>query len=120
MINYKLRITNFLIDSTAYFILLFCIIYLFKNIIHQENVKLLAVILYFFYYFLFEHLFLKTPAKYLTKSVVEIGENKNRFITILIRSFVRILPIDILSYFILENGLHDKLSKSQTIKLNQK
>ena len=118
MINYSLRITNFLIDSFIYFFLFFCLVYLLRNIIKQDDVKMLAVVLYFFYYFLFEYLLLKTPSKFITNSIVDIDLNKNRFLTILIRSIVRILPIDILSFLILERGLHDKLSKSQTIKLS--
>lgn len=72
----------------------------------------------FFYYLISESLFQKTIGKIITKThVVDKTGNKPKFRLILMRSFLRIIPIDGLSYlFGSEQGFHDKLSFTRLIK----
>ena len=118
MKNLNLRLYNFLLDSTIFFICFFLIILIFKSWIPKEYVKLIAIICYFFYYFCFELFLKRTPAKYLTKTEVTVNKGENRIRSIFIRSLIRLIPLDIISYLLLESGLHDKFSYSKTIKVN--
>lgn len=72
----------------------------------------------FIYYLMFEGLFGKTPAKFLTKTkvVTESGE-KPDFTTILKRSLIRFVPFDLFS-FSGKNpiGWHDKWSHTRVVE----
>lgn len=116
----NLRCYNFLIDSIIFFSILFFSLFLLKNYISKDQVKLIAVLFYFLYYFSFEMIWLKTPAKFFTKTEVSIINGKNKFQSICLRSMIRIFPLDILSYLIFNKGFHDKFSNSQTIKTLKK
>lgn len=84
------------------------------------NLKWFAIALYVAYYFVFEYFFYKTPAKWLTKTkVVLLKPTSQKAVYILIRSLVRLLPIDLFSYLFTKNGLHDRWSFTQTITIHQ-
>jgi len=103
-VNYSagktLRLTNFLLDTAAYFAFLIPCLLIFKNIIAVENVKWLSFILYFSYYFLFEYFIGQTLGKMLTKSrvVSTTANNSYFFIKIFIRTLTRLTPFDVFSY----------------------
>ncbi len=120
MTSTTLRLTNFLLDSSIYFILLVLFMLTFKKLIPVENVKWFAGFLYFLYYFLFEYFKCQTIGKMITNSkVISLTENnKYFFIQIFVRSLVRIIPFDILSYMFTSRGLHDLFSKTAIINLN--
>lgn len=65
-----------------------------------------------------ETLFSQTFGKMATRTVVvQSNGDKPKFISILLRSVIRITPFDISSYlFGTEHGLHDTLSSTKLIK----
>lgn len=92
---------------------------IFKNDIAQEKVKWISILVYFLYYLIFEYSKGQTLGKMITRSkVVSITENKDYFfIQIILRTLMRFIPLDILSYLFLYRGLHDWISKTNIIKL---
>ncbi|GET34555.1 hypothetical protein PbJCM13498_34180 [Prolixibacter bellariivorans] len=121
MTGKTLRLVNFLLDTIIYLILVVVFILLFKNSIPKEDVKWISVVAYFLYYFLFELVAGRTPAKFITRSKVSsLAETTNKFfylLQILGRTVMRFIPIDILSYLFSFRGLHDYISKTTITKL---
>jgi len=116
-----LRFINFLIDSAVFFSLLVFLLYIFKNVIAQENVKWISAVFYFLYYFLFEFFIGTTVGKIITRSrVASVTKNKNYyFIKIMARTLIRFLPLDLLSYLFTYRGLHDLISYMTVIKIKE-
>ncbi|WP_407933658.1 RDD family protein [Draconibacterium orientale] len=114
-----LRLVNFLIDSAIYFLIMFGILILFKDVIPQQNVKWISIIVYFLYYFILESTTGQTIGKIITRSkVVSSTESKNYFfLRIILRTMTRFIPIDILTYLFSFRGLHDWISKTTVNKL---
>jgi uncharacterized RDD family membrane protein YckC len=82
-------------------------------------VKWISVLVYFLYYFLFEYFTGKTLGKIMTKSKVVSSTTDNNYylIRILVRTMMRFIPIDILSYLFTANGLHDWISKTKVVRI---
>jgi len=95
---------------------------IFKNTIDIENVKWIAGVFYFIYYFIFEYFKGQTIGKMITKSKVISSTDNNEFffLRIFIRTLTRFIPIDILSYIFTSRGLHDIFSKTVVVKLAAK
>ncbi len=121
-----IRLINFIIDTVVWIILFFSIAYIFDlyfirfssylvNYIYSIS---LGLILYLAYYTILEFYFRRTLGKFLTRTkVVNRTGDEITFITIFKRTLARLIPIDIFYYLISRNGLHDKLSNTQVIKL---
>lgn len=114
-----LRFANFLLDSAIYFLIMLGILVFFKNVIPQENVKWISIIVYFLYYFILESITGQTIGKLITRSkVVSATGSKNYFfLRIILRTIIRFIPIDILTYLFSFRGLHDWISKTTVNKL---
>lgn len=70
----------------------------------------------FAYYFFFEFFLQKTPPKFLTKSVViDAYGNKPALRTMLVRTIIRIIPIEWFSFIINKRGWHDKWSDTWVV-----
>jgi uncharacterized RDD family membrane protein YckC len=119
MTGITLRLINFLLDTFIYLIIVVLFLFIFRNIIDRENAKLMSIVLYFLYYFLFEYFTGQTPGKMITKSkVVTLTRDKHYFLfQIFGRTLMRFIPIDIISYLFSTNGLHDMISKTTVTKL---
>jgi uncharacterized RDD family membrane protein YckC len=119
MTGKTLRLVNFLLDTAIYFAFMVAFLMVFTNAIEQEKVKWISILIYFLYYFLFEYLIGQTLGKIITRSkVISLIENKgNYFFQILLRTLMRFIPLDILSYLFSYRGLHDWISKTTIIKL---
>jgi uncharacterized RDD family membrane protein YckC len=119
MTSRTLRFINFLTDSTIYLAFVLIFFLSFRNVIAKENVKWISILVYFLYYFLFEYFTGQTIGKIVTKSkVISLTTDNNYFFfRIGVRTIMRFIPIDILSYLFTENGLHDWISKTKVIKL---
>ena len=119
MTKSTVRFINFLFDTGIYFLFLIGLLLLLKNTIDKEDVKWVSMVVYFFYYFLFEYFKGQTIGKIITKSKVisKTGNSDYYFIQIFSRTIMRFIPIDILSYFVSANGLHDWISKTEVVKL---
>jgi len=115
------RLFNFIIDTGVYGIVLFGSLFLFRNIIPEEFSKLFGIILFLAYYFLFELFLNQTIGKMITKTkIVRLTDfhKPPSLWQILIRTIVRVLPVDILSYLFFRNGLHDMLSRTTVIPIH--
>ena len=77
-------------------------------------------LVYVFYYALFELKWQKTVGKMITKTkVVSYSEQKPSNTDIVVRTFSRLVPFDVISYVFVRNGIHDILSKTKVIKDNK-
>ncbi len=125
MIEKGVRIANFIFDSILIIIIwalsLNIIVFFINDIYWLTNYyDLIFYLIYFFYYFLFEIFIYRTPGKMLTKTSVKTFNNQQpTFKMIAIRSVLRIVPIDQLSFLFGAIGLHDELSKTTVIKNQQ-
>lgn len=119
MTGKTLRFANFILDTAIYFLLVVFILIILRNSIEQEKVKWISISIYFLYYFLFEYFKGQTLGKIITRSrVIALPDkNKNYFLRIILRTFMRFIPIDILSYLFSYRGLHDWISQTTIIKL---
>jgi len=119
MTSRTLRFVNFLLDTTIYLAFVLIFFLSFRNVITKENVKWISILVYFLYYFLFEYFTGQTIGKIVTKSKVISSTTDNNYflIRIGVRTIMRFIPFDILSYLFTANGLHDWISKTKVIKL---
>jgi uncharacterized RDD family membrane protein YckC len=121
------RFFNFIIDSILFTIIAIAIVSILVRyhpafkVYNPQNNRILAFILYFLYYFLFEIAVLSTPGKIITKTKVSDNRTFTRpsILKIFIRTLCRFIPFEALSIFLDENNLtwHDKISKTTVIKI---
>jgi uncharacterized RDD family membrane protein YckC len=118
MIEKGVRIANFIVDTILIFILwiiILNVIVLFVDDFYWIEIyaDLIFYAVYFFYYLLFELITSKTPGKMITRtSVKTFNQKRPTAKMIIIRSFLRIIPVDQLSFLFGSIGLHDQLSKT--------
>lgn len=122
------RLSIFVIDFLSFFILVFIIFSVLKEIQPKsqsfiiDNNRFIAFILYFSYYFIFEFAFSATIGKLITKTKVvdSINLSKPPILKIFLRTFCRFIPLEALYIFINENKLtlHDLLSKTTVIHVS--
>ncbi len=110
------RIVNSLIDGMPIFVLL----YLITGSLNMSTLNFIVinVVIVFFYYFIFEMLFSKTPAKFLTKTkVITKNGNSINYKVIFLRTLIRLIPFEGISFLFVQHpiGLHDKLSGTLVI-----
>lgn len=119
------RFYNFIIDK--FFIWVFFIIHV---LLFEEWIKIIVgegsaikniiyfLFIYFLYYLIFESLFGRTPAKFLTGTkVIDENENRPNLKTILIRNLSRLIPFDSFSFLMSDTGWHDSISKTSVINI---
>lgn len=125
MLSRRIRFLNWVIDSVISITVFIVLVrLLFPDGISREYatlIDLLIIVFNFAYYLIFESIIGRTPAKFFTRTIVLDEENNPAsFKKILIRTFSRFVPLEPL--FILFNedkmGLHDVLSATKTINLN--
>lgn len=119
MTGISLRFVNFLLDTSLFLVMMMIFFFIFREEIDRENVKWISLVSYFSYYFLFEYISGRTPGKYFTGSKVVSTSNagQNLLLQIVLRTLMRFIPIDILSYLFSCRGLHDIISGTTLIKL---
>ncbi len=120
------RLANLIIDQVGFYLYLIAIIMLFE----MELVKLeesneflpflfipLTLGIMLSYWVLFEYLFGKTPAKFLTRTkVVTRTGGRPTFLTILLRTLCRFIPLEPFSFFGAKPvGWHDSISKTLVV-----
>lgn len=118
------RVINFIVDTIAfsfilailsYFLGLFSVV--FDISIKELHVYLMMALSFFSYYVLLETHYQKTLGKYLTKTHVRKKDgSKPTFKDILIRTCLRFVPFDSISFLFSINGFHDKLSDTVVVK----
>lgn len=132
MADRGLRFANFLLDGIAFLLFsftsgivlgIFLAFFWFEGLQQMEQwgfgVNLLVSVLSgIIFYTLFETITGRTPGKYITGTrVVNVDGTKPGFVTILIRSLVRFIPLDPFSFLGLQpTGWHDRVSHTAVIK----
>ncbi len=113
------RFLNFCIDSFLFLVLSRLSLKLLTANGIMTDPKWFSIGLYFLYYFLSEYFFEKSPAKWITKTKVELmNPQAQKAIALAIRTLVRLMPLDIISYLFTKNGFHDRWSNTQTVSEN--
>ncbi|MGQ7870210.1 RDD family protein [Sunxiuqinia sp. sy24] len=126
-VSRRIRFLSFLVDFILFSLIGIFILILLKSYtpflsgLNDLNDKIIILVLYFAYYFLFELIIQSTPGKLLTKTKVISQDNAPASArAILIRSLLRIVPFEPISILLYENKLawHDRLSKTKIININ--
>ena len=110
-----IRLTNYLVDQVV-IILLWLLVSFFQGGTYYSTESFYIIM--FLYYLILEAIFQKTLGKVVTKTVVtdKYGA-KPGFLKVLIRSFLRLVPIDGISYlFGTEMGFHDVGSSTRLFR----
>jgi len=117
------RVLNFIIDT----LLIFGIAYLVNNLWDIQVMYWrypfipfwgIFWIMMFIYYLVFEFIFKRSPAKWLTFSrVVNKDGKRAAFWQILVRSLIRLTIIDCFFIPFLDKPLHDYLSKTEVVQV---
>ena len=106
------RAINYIVDLAIIYILTIVIQLIFQT---QINPNVIAGILYFLYYLLFESIFGQTIGKKITGTcVLDLNNKKPNFIKIFFRTILRYNPFDGISYLFGQvQGTHDVLSRTR-------
>ena len=103
----RIRFTNYVVD------LAFCA--MIVGLLGDET-YLGSLVVTFVYYVFFESLFRRTPGKRLTRTrVITLAGGRPSFVTVLKRSFVRLIPFEPLSYLGSGRGWHDRWSGTRVV-----
>lgn len=110
-----IRATNYFIDFIVIVVLWFLLSIFLGGFSYDTG---LFYVIMFLYYLILEAIFQKTLGKIVTKTVVVDKRGKKPgFMKIMIRSFLRLIPIDGFSYlFGTETGLHDVWSSTRLFR----
>jgi uncharacterized RDD family membrane protein YckC len=116
------RVLNFLVDTLLIFLLSYFAyrgVSFYAFYYHTEGYPWY----YFFwatmvvYYFIFELIFTRTPGKWMSISkVVNLQGKRPASWQILVRSIVRVIPIDAFFIPFLDKTLHDYISKTAVVE----
>ena len=111
----SVRLANYIIDMFVIFFITFCID------LGLDSIDIFSSSIYFvmfFYYITFEAYNGQTIGKRITKTkVIDKYGKRPSFLKLFMRSVLRLIPIDGLSYlFGSEQGFHDKLSSTRLVK----
>ncbi len=125
-VSKRIRLVGFLIDLAIYTFITSILLTSLKTntelIGNKLAERIFSLAFYWLYYLIFELLLRKTPGKLVTCSkVVSTANQSSSPGSIIIRSFIRIIPLDPLSIFFTTNNLcwHDSLSKTQVVKISK-
>ena len=119
----SIRFANFLIDFIVFMFIVFLhamILDAWLGIVPEggfELFPLYLLVLYVFYYWVFESLFQKTLGKLVTKTKV-VSEDGQKPSTgeLFTRSLSRVIPFEAFSFFFSNKGWHDTISKTYVVK----
>lgn len=117
------RVLNFLVDTILVFFISYGIykwhsFYVFYY--HSADIDFYIIfwLTLVAYYFIFESIFLRTPAKWLSLSkVVNLQDKRPALWQLLVRSMVRIVPIDCFFIPFLDGTLHDFASRTKVVEI---
>jgi len=110
-----IRLVNFLVDLIFLNIVVGVCFVTFL----QKGDTLLPLVIVIFYYFIFETILQRTPAKFITGTkVVAFDGSKPEAVAILVRTFCRLIPLEQISGLFSNNRIwwHDSLSKTKVVK----
>ena len=109
------RVANFYIDGFIILLLAFPVLKTFGSFHHPISGLILLMIVWFLYYFFFEYFIQKTPAKYLTGTLVRTVDGfRPTAVQILARTLSRLIPLD--PYLWRDRRcLHDIISRTRVV-----
>lgn len=113
-----IRAINYLVDLICLSICYLIVNFLLEVFGAAINSGVLLLMIHFCYYFIFELLSYKTIGKIITQThVTTLKNEKPDFLQILIRSLLRINPVDWLSYAFgtSVHGTHDSMSETMVV-----
>jgi len=118
------RFINLVIDTICIYILEVTLMYFYGyfSVIANLNgsiflIFIILVIGYVSYYVFMETKYQKTIGKFITKTKVVTKDGlKPSLNEIIIRTLLRLIPIDYISFLLSPNGFHDRLSDTTLIK----
>jgi len=95
------------------------IIYIIQLFFYNDDSIIFEIVFsttYFSYYFFFELIYGATPGKFLTKTiVVDKKGDKPHWGYLIVRTLVRMVPIEVVSFLFGPVGLHDLISKTMVV-----
>ena len=116
------RVTNMIADLLIFYIIYYALIFYSYEMYgaDAETDPLLdltfLLISYFLVYTVTEYFFSKTIGKFISRTkVVNLDGTKPGLKRILSRTLCRLIPCEAFSFMFLQNGLHDKFSKTRVI-----
>jgi len=116
------RVTNMIADTIILNIIYYALITYSYEIYgaDAESDPLLnltfLLISFFLVYTVTEYFFSKTVGKFISRTkVVNLDGTKPGLKNILSRTFCRLIPCEAFSFMFLQNGLHDKFSKTRVV-----
>lgn len=117
------RLGNVIVDTILVLIfmqLLSIILYLIPEDVAEDYIIAFSIypaVAYVGYHFFFEYVLGKTPGKFLTRTkVVDERGNKPLVGRLLIRTVLRLVPYDTVSFLFGFIGLHDSISKTFVVE----
>lgn len=115
------RALNLILDSTGCFLLLvffsYCLSWAGLTWLEDKYEIWFIIIVYYLYYFIFELIFNKTPAKWISNTKVKMQDNsKPKILSIAIRTLTRLIFIEFMTFYgSYPLGLHDRISKTMVV-----
>jgi len=117
------RVLNFVVDTLLVFLISYGIykwhsFYVFYYGARDIDFYIIFWLTLVVYYFIFETIFLRTPGKWLSLSkVVNLQDKRPALWQLLVRSIVRIVPIDCFFIPFLDGTLHDFASRTKVVEI---
>ena len=114
------RLVTFFVDGICFQLLAALILAIEYNCFSKEiaplaenNLEFLVAII--MYYFILEYFFGRTIGKLVTNTKVVFGQGQNRLVQTIIRTLVRLIPLEPFSIFFNQDRLmwHDKISNTR-------
>jgi uncharacterized RDD family membrane protein YckC len=116
------RVINFIVDTLLIWLISYGLFKWYNFYVYYYNFKSYQFYLFFYatlfvYYLLFETLFSRSPAKWLTLTKVKSAEGKRPALyQVLVRCLLRLTLISPFFIPILQRPLHDALSKTRVVE----
>ncbi|WP_370691872.1 RDD family protein [Rhodonellum sp.] len=115
--GFEVRAINLLIDSTVFLIFVFASAFILRDFVEIEDFRVLMILIYYLYYFISETITGQTVGKMFTQTkVVGLTTNeKPKVLNILLRTALRLVPLEFISFLFYQNGFHDRFSKTKLV-----
>jgi uncharacterized RDD family membrane protein YckC len=118
----SIRVANWIIDTAVLVVvmvlLIFFVYLIYPRVLDEGSLifEIVYFVSFFSYYFFFEAFTGRTVGKFLTKSIVVTRNGgKPKSINIAVRTLVRLVPIEGLTFLFGTFGLHDLISKTTVV-----
>ena len=94
------------------------LLFVLKSLFDKATLSWIMISVYYLYYFTMELFAGQTIGKMITRTkMIPSDAQKPGIFNIVLRTFLRMIPIDFISYFFNANGIHDNFSNTKLLKL---